>query len=154
MLPAKQCTAVVNYPNIGRNFLLSADHRVPHYPHPRPSKCDYRLQSSTHVITAPAASGGSASLVWLHLQHFHLCDHRVASIYTILALQLSGGMMITIGGEMGDNGWWNSWLQIVWLDWSVYDLITKEAWSQIIVHNQGYQNYFRWHMMMMIWWWE
>ena len=23
---------VVNYPNIGRNFLLSADHRVPHYP--------------------------------------------------------------------------------------------------------------------------
>ena len=59
--------AVVNYPNIGRNFLLSADHRVPYYPHPRPSKCDYRLQSSTHVITAPAAaaaaSGGSACLV-------------------------------------------------------------------------------------------
>ena len=57
-----QPTMVVNYPNIGRNFLLSADHRVPHYPPTQPSKCDYKLQTSTHVITAPAAAGGV--LVW------------------------------------------------------------------------------------------
>ena len=63
-----QTPLVVNYPNIGRNFLLSADHRLPHYPQ-FPSQQMWLQASDQH--TCDYCSCSCSSLVWLQLQHFH-----------------------------------------------------------------------------------
>ena len=63
-----QARLVVNYPNIGRNFLLSADHRLPHYPQ-FPSQQMWLQASDQHACDYCSCCW--SSLVWLQLQHFH-----------------------------------------------------------------------------------
>ena len=141
---------VVNYSNIGRTTSCWrwSQGALPPYTHPptRPSRCDYRLQRSTHVITGPAPT--SAGLVWLHLQHFHWSHVRGLKIHNIRAnrphntarwLQEGVKWLITAVKLLITEGRWS----IVGLDWRVYDLISKEVWSEIIAHSQGYQSNFR-----------
>ena len=85
------------------------------------------------------------------------CDHRLASMYTISA-------QIWTPCHSTDAGWWLQevkWLItplvklligacMTWLG-SEYDLITKEVWSQIIAHNQGYQKELP---VARIWWYD
>ena len=121
---------VVNYSNIGRTTSCWrwSQGALPPYTHPptRPSRCDYRLQRSTHVITGPAPT--SAGLVWLHLQHFHWSHVRGLKIHNIRAnrphntarwLQEGVKWLIT-GGETpdyrGEMEYCRTWLESVWLD--------------------------------------
>ena len=90
------------------------------------------------------------ALVWCDYTFNTSTDHMsVASRYTI-----SGQIDPATLPDDYKRGW-NGWLQgvkllitegrwsIVGLDWRVYDLISKEVWSEIIAHSQGYQSNFR-----------
>ena len=90
------------------------------------------------------------ALVWCDYTFNTSTDHlSVASRYTI-----SGQIDPATLPDDYKRGW-NGWLQgvkllitegrwsIVGLDWRVYDLISKEVWSEIIAQSQGYQSNFR-----------
>ena len=140
---------VVNYSNIGRTTSCWrwSQGALPPYTHP-PGPAD--------VITG--FSGARMWLLVLLLQALVWCDYTfntstdhmsVASRYTI-----SGQIDPATLPDDYKRGW-NGWLQgvkllitegrwsIVELDWRVYDLISKEVWSEIIAHSQGYQSNFR-----------
>ena len=152
---------------LGATSWLEADHRPTHYTRTihsytlsqaltiptRPSKCDYRLQRGAHVITAPAPVP-----VW--------CDYTFNTSTCVITespqctqylgkYRLFCSWMITRG--------WNGWLQRGWKFWlqrggrlsGVYDLITKEVWSQIIAHSQGQYGFrFQCYDDMKTWWYD
>ena len=135
---------------LGAQLPAEGDHRVPCPPIPTPPP------GPADVITG--FSGARMWLLVLLLQALVWCDYTfntstdhmsVASRYTI-----SGQIDPATLPDDYKRGW-NGWLQgvkllitegrwsIVGLDWRVYDLISKEVWSEIIAHSQGYQSNFR-----------
>ena len=99
---------------------------------PLPVWCDYTFNTSTCVITeSPQCTQ-------------YLSKYRLFCSW-----------MITRG--------WNGWLQRGWKFWlqrgerlsGVYDLITKEVWSQIIAHSQGQYGFrFQCYDDMKTWWYD
>ena len=128
----------------------------PTIPNSPPSKCDYRLQTSMLVITAPAAdpvwcdySFNTSTRVWSQAR---LNVHNISA--NMDPVPLDRCWLLITRGEMADNTSGET------PDWSLYDLIGERVWLD---HQRGLISDYRSQPRlskrtsggkdMMIWWW-